>query len=324
MASNPFKYAGPLGDGDIFVDREAELQKIVELVSRSQPVAIYGERRIGKTSLLNKIRTRLGGERVAYISFEEIRDDDEFLKWLAGVVNCADWSTPIDLIPALEEHKPILLLDEFDKTAFSEQFDSDFFHLLRAWASQGLVRLVIASLRRPVELLSQSDNITSPFYNIFYGFEVTSLDPDSAGDLLSRLDTMARGWQSDWKARVIANIGLKPWELQHFGYRAWEALAGDSATPLADLLKPQGAGNEAPTVMTKSIQFPGPTPPGGSPGANRPAKPQWWKTLPVAVIAAILAVASFLAVGGALSGVAWLMGLAAVLFFVVIVLILAR
>jgi len=187
MAPNPFKYAGPLGEGDLFVDRQEEMEKILELISRAQPVAIYGERRIGKTSLLNRIRAQLSGQRVAYISLEALRDEDEFLKWLAGVLGCKDWSTPIDLVPALEAQKPILLLDEFDKAALSDQFTSDFFHLLRAWASQGLIRLVIASARKPSELFSQSENITSPFYNIFYVIPILPLDADALAALRLQL-----------------------------------------------------------------------------------------------------------------------------------------
>ena len=320
MAPNPFKYASPLGEGDLFVDRQEEMEKILELISRAQPVAIYGERRIGKTSLLNRIGARLSDQRVAYISLEALRDEDEFLKWLAGVLGCKDWSTPIDLVPALEAQKPILLLDEFDKAALSDQFTSDFFHLLRAWASQGLIRLVIASARKPSELFSQSENITSPFYNIFYVIPILPLDADAARELLSPLDPLTRHWQSDWKTKVIEAVGRQPWELQFFGYRAWEALRKDPAAPLADLLQPPAAESEAGT----------PRPGRQAPARSQPAaaggslEAQWWKTLPVSVIAFLLAAASFLALGGALSGVAWLMVLAALLFFVVIVLILVR
>jgi hypothetical protein len=288
MASNPFKYAGPLGDDDIFVGRETEIRKIIDLISRSQPVAIYGERRIGKTSLLYRLKKELAGEKVAYISFEEIRDDDEFLKWLAKVIGSKDWSTPIDLVPFLEKQKPVLLLDEFDKTAFSEQFNSDFFHLLRAWASQGLVKLVVASLRKPSELLSQSENITSPFYNIFYGFEIGPLDRPSAEKLLARLDKNIQHWRKTWKQAVLKATGQNPWKLQNFGHAAWEMLEDDPSANLETVL----ASADDAFVGAKSLR-----PKSG----KAPVGTVWYKALPPQIIAGVLALGSFLALGGLLT-----------------------
>jgi len=206
MAPNPFKYASPLGEGDLFVDRQEEMEKILELISRAQPVAIYGERRIGKTSLLNRIGARLSDQRVAYISLEALRDEDEFLKWLAGVLGCKDWSMPIDLVPALEAQKPILLLDEFDKAALSDQFTSDFFHLLRAWASQGLIRLVIASARKPSELFSQSENasLTQTFE-----FALLEAPPGGSLNLVVRLtDEQGRSVTSDAAQAAVRVLGI--------------------------------------------------------------------------------------------------------------------
>ena len=58
---NPYVYGNPVGSELNFVGRQKELEQIIQAVSKpaKQDILIVGERRTGKTSLLNQLRNRL-------------------------------------------------------------------------------------------------------------------------------------------------------------------------------------------------------------------------------------------------------------------------
>ena len=58
-ARNPFFHRGPIRQRDYFFDRQHELGQALGLLRSLQNVALVGQRRIGKTSILLQLRRRL-------------------------------------------------------------------------------------------------------------------------------------------------------------------------------------------------------------------------------------------------------------------------
>lgn len=83
--ANPFKggvsLSKEMGSDYLFVGRDNELKKALELIDRGNSFTIKGARRIGKTSFINRLRENLPGKILtAYISLDEFeknktRDD---------------------------------------------------------------------------------------------------------------------------------------------------------------------------------------------------------------------------------------------------------
>lgn len=61
---NLYAISGPVSDDLSFFGRETVLQQVVDLIDAGQPVGVFGLRKTGKTSLLQRLRGRLATRRV--------------------------------------------------------------------------------------------------------------------------------------------------------------------------------------------------------------------------------------------------------------------
>lgn len=59
---NPYTYGNPVGNESTFFGRQKELDQILQAITKSakQDILVVGERRTGKTSLLNQVKKRIG------------------------------------------------------------------------------------------------------------------------------------------------------------------------------------------------------------------------------------------------------------------------
>jgi hypothetical protein len=174
---------------DEFVGREREISDILARIRNGNSVSVVGERRIGKSSLLYHLYLT-GNRRLD----DEARKRYQFLyldllnPTLATLENFAQWvleslaltfdaaqlkdNPLIALAKGLEKFKetqkfPILLMDEFEElTQKPELFNDRFFEALRSFCNGGFMAIVTASLHTLKEL-TDSGNLTSPFWNIF-------------------------------------------------------------------------------------------------------------------------------------------------------------
>jgi AAA+ ATPase superfamily predicted ATPase len=248
---NPFFYGGMVTDPDKFFGREAELRTIFGRLSTtpSQCVSVVGERRIGKSSLLYHLtqvypRHLAEAERYlfAYIDLQSARCQSgtglltvilkkvrseaglrlgtESRKWFYGLrekapegrmVNLETFEEVLKQLSA-RNYKPVVCLDEFEELIESPQeFDDSFFDSWRSVAQFGHIAFVTAS-QTPLEVLSRSGKLTSPFFNIFAKVPLGELKPDEARELITQPSD--RPFAEEEVKLALKLAGCHPFHLQ--------------------------------------------------------------------------------------------------------------
>jgi len=222
---NPFFYGGMITDPNKFFGRKAELRTIFGRLGTTPPqcVSVVGERRIGKSSLLYHL-TQVYPQRLreaerylfTYIDLQSARCQSatglltEILgkvlneanlrlgtgdrRWFYGLrekapegrmVNLETFEEVLKQLSAMN-YKPVVCLDEFEELIERPQeFDDSFFDSWRGVASWGHIAFVTAS-QVPLEVLSRSGKLTSPFFNIFAKVPLGELKPDEARRLITQ------------------------------------------------------------------------------------------------------------------------------------------
>lgn len=192
---NPFIVGRPITDSKNFFDRETELEEIFSAIKNRYNISLVGERKIGKTSLLNMVRDPdkmkehgIEPEKTCIVSIDssEIKkgNPDSVWRFLLSLLceeiedetikkelnrKCAANSTGFsDVIKTLSHIKKdvVLILDEFE--AICEGMDIDFFQNLRHLAQVSRLTYLVSTSRDLFTLTTESKQIvSSPFFNIF-------------------------------------------------------------------------------------------------------------------------------------------------------------
>ena len=221
MSTNPFTYGNPISDPARFFGRRAEVEQIYTrlLNAEFESSSVVGERRTGKTSLLNYIAHPsiasahgLNAERYRFVYADlqmvdprttptrfwarilrrvarTIDDPElkaEFMQAEAQVE--IDNYTLDDLFDLADEHDLhfVLLLDEFENVTENANFGTDFFYGLRALAIHHNLALITGS-RQELITLCHSDAVrASPFFNIFANINLPAFEEDDARALIDR------------------------------------------------------------------------------------------------------------------------------------------
>jgi hypothetical protein len=322
---NPYRTGGPVRQHEIFVGREREIEQIIQALELPQSVSLYGERRIGKTSLLYRLReqakTELDDRPLVYMTMETIPDEDAFYRRVARELGVDNYTGPLDLEDALRsrEHPPILLLDEFEKTLDSGDFSDDFFHRLRGWDIEDLLLAVFATLR-PLSSYVRKGEKTSPFGNTCLPVALGPLNEEDAKDLLKPIVKLNQNWPTNWLDRVLEQTECKPWHLQLFGYLAWDH-SEDTFEQVwktyQDQLVSYTREGES-RIRTTETKRTGPT--------HKTELNRWQRLakIPGQWIAGVVALGSILALLGMMAGSSLLVGLGAFALFMAFVLIIIR
>jgi hypothetical protein len=202
MANNPFTYGNPISDPRRFVGREHEIELIFSRLRNAEfeSSSLVGERRIGKTSLLNYLSDRdvrrrydllSGAHMFVYVDLQIMNQDvtpvrlwQHWLRQMGRVCqdptvhqaideirqqDAIDNFALADLFDIIDEKNQyvVFLLDEFEKVTENPNFGTDFFYGLRSLAIQHHLALVTSSRRELIELCHSEAIRSSPFFNIF-------------------------------------------------------------------------------------------------------------------------------------------------------------
>jgi hypothetical protein len=183
---SPYVVSGPVPE-NMFFGHDYELKAIIRLI-RDRSFAIVGGRKIGKTSVLNKVH-RLMQETNGFVAFyldcQFVVNYEEFFSTLAYKcqVQVESASPEIMRRVVLRLHRQygdqvVLLLDEVDRLlAYDMQHDMRLFRLFRALSQEGLCRFVFCGER----LLNQAfHDATSPLFNFCNILRLTYLTPREA------------------------------------------------------------------------------------------------------------------------------------------------
>lgn len=236
---NPYLNRVAIRDTSQFYGRRKEIGRIFSRIgsSRPQSVSIVGERRIGKSSLLNylyapEIRAQQLDSNTSYIfvfmdlqqkrysSIESFFAD--LLSFLGDAVNenIVTPNTDFDSVRRVfadlhrRKHKLIILFDEFDVITANKVFNLDFFSFLRSAANNYDVAYITSSARE-LQVLCHTDQIAdSPFFNIFTNVYLRPFTVEEA-ILLVREPSIAAGISLEPYIKDIFSLsGYFPFFLQ--------------------------------------------------------------------------------------------------------------
>jgi class 3 adenylate cyclase len=264
---NPYLNRVMLPHPDMFYGRKALVKRLMSRISGQSPqsISLVGERRMGKSSLLNFLRspqTRLGlleqpdSCLFILIDFQQTRglDQGQFFsivfaearRQLGGIL---ELNSPADddgmrmLCEAVKGAglKLVFLFDEFECVTRNDKLKPEFYSFLRSLANTWPVGFITASGRELKQMCASHEISDSPFFNIFSVQHLGLFTLDEARALVTE-PSAARGIPLAPVAQtILEQAGLHPFFLQ-IACSAWfEHLEaeGAPADELADKAVPR-------------------------------------------------------------------------------------
>jgi hypothetical protein len=267
MMNNPFTYGNPISDPARFINRQQEISQVFSRLRNveAESSSLVGERRVGKTSLLNYIahptvRRAHGLDPNKYVftyvdleivgkSTTPTRLWQRLLKEMERYCQVADVQQTIremrqaesidnflllDLFDCIDEkgQHVVLLLDEFENVTGNPNFGPEFFYGLRSLAIHHNLTLITSSRRELIELCHSDAIRSSPFFNIFANINIRLFDEVDARRLISQsLEGTSVAFAQAEIDTVFRIAGYHPYFLQaacHFLFDAYSKnLAAD-------------------------------------------------------------------------------------------------
>ncbi|OYT73205.1 MAG: hypothetical protein CFK52_02775 [Chloracidobacterium sp. CP2_5A] len=237
-SANPYLNRVAIHDPAQFYGRRKEIARIFSRLGagRPQSIAVVGDRRIGKSSLLNYLcapemrRRHLSRpEEYVFVFFDlqqrrRIRLEDFLDAWLTEIERGAELPpsgkrgfdgvhAALDRLRATHR-KLIAVFDEFDILTSNRAFSADFFAFLRSLANNYEVAYVTSSGRDLQELCHADQIADSPFFNIFTNVYLRAFPDDEALDLIARPSEAAGVPLAPYAADIRRLSGNFPFYLQ--------------------------------------------------------------------------------------------------------------
>jgi signal transduction histidine kinase len=208
ISPNPYINRVMIRNAQDFYGRKQEIARLYTRIGaeRPQSVAITGERRVGKSSLLwflmqpeNVTRYLPNPERAIFVlpDLQENREMtvEEFCAALLAplkermpdISSDGGYDALLNAAQQLDAEglKLIVLLDEFESVTQNPNFDERFYSFLRSLANRYNVAYVTSS-RRPLQQFCYSREISdSPFFNIFSSLHLRGFTEAEARELIS-------------------------------------------------------------------------------------------------------------------------------------------
>ncbi|MCB1041714.1 MAG: AAA family ATPase [Acidobacteria bacterium] len=240
---NPYIAGSPVRKSDMFYGRDALVERIVGLVHKNS-LMIYGERRIGKTSLLFQIKNRLAAVESdqyafipCYVDLQGVKEEDLFHQIMA------------DILLEHPEYGSHLELDftEENEGYRSRQFSRDIKRIIE-WAQQQDQRhLVMVLLMDEVDVINEFSEKTnqklrgifmkefaehlscvmagihlkkewessgSPWYNFFEEIPMTYFDEEAAKELILDPVKGIFSFDRDAVTLIMTTTGGQPYLIQ--------------------------------------------------------------------------------------------------------------
>ena len=239
---NPYVAGAPVLEDEMFFGRQALVDRILQTIHNNS-LLIYGERRIGKTSIQHQLKKRLeqlDDPRYAfypvYVDLQGTPEDRFFLTIAEDVFQ--------ELAPVLEGLEPVytvaveysyrdfvaemravlrmlqdstqkqvrlvLLIDEVDElNAYDPRINQKLRSLFMKNFAENLVAVVSG-----VEIKKQWEREGSPWYNFFEEIEVKPFSADEARELIERPIASVFNLDDGVVDRIISLTGGRPYLIQ--------------------------------------------------------------------------------------------------------------
>lgn len=237
---NPYLNRVMIPHPSMFFGRRAVVKRIANRIcaQRPQSVSIVGERRIGKSSLLNYLhnpqtRVQMMEEAERYIclfiDFQQLRtiDEGQFLQLIYGELEkTLKDQIELELSPDNDgmrflcdkitqaDYKLVMLFDEFESVTKNERIGAQFYSFLRSLANNYTVAFITASGRNLKDMCVSHEIADSPFFNIFSVQHLGLFRHFEAEQLISEPSAVAGIPLEPVSSQILACGGLYPFFLQ--------------------------------------------------------------------------------------------------------------
>ncbi len=243
VAVNPYIVGKPIADRNMFFGRDKFINELKGVIVAGNNVLLYGERRIGKTSILLRLARELSTETdlnlplvVAYIDLQGVQESEFYPKVIEDIVKKMgvneytvlwparpeqyshrqfnrDLGTLIDYLKEKQGNnvRLVLLFDEVDVvTTYSPEMPS---LLRRTFGSEYHHNLAV--VMAGVNPITEWARPESPFYNLFSWYPVPPLEPESARALVTVPVGGACTYDFSAIDLILDYSGCKPYEIQN-------------------------------------------------------------------------------------------------------------
>jgi hypothetical protein len=241
---NPYVAGAPVHDEEMFFGRKELVDRILQTVHNNS-LLIYGERRIGKTSIQHQLKKRLGELDDPLYEFYPVYVDlqgvpetqffrtiaEDLFQELAPVLDglrpagdtAGDYSyrdfvgDVRAVLKVLGNRTPknvrlVLLMDEVDElNDYDPRINQKLRSLFMKNFAENLVTVVSG-----VEIKKTWEKEGSPWYNFFEEIEVEPFSPGEARELIERPISGMFRIDADVADRIIALTGARPYLIQKF------------------------------------------------------------------------------------------------------------
>jgi hypothetical protein len=275
VPGNPFTYGNPISESRRFFGREREIEQILGRLRNQEfeSSSLVGDRRIGKTSLLNHLADpevraahHLGPEQYIFVyvdleMVDETMGPEQLWRRLLALMrrHCKDQGVT-ELLAALGQGERlntftldelfqevddkgqhvVFLLDEFEHVTENANFNPDFYYGLRSLIIHHRVALVTSSRLELIELCHNDAIKSSPFFNIFANINLRLFSPADSQLMISQsLNGTPVQFSEQEMEQVIDLAGLHPYFLQAACWILYESHRKglDEATRAASLIE---------------------------------------------------------------------------------------
>jgi tetratricopeptide (TPR) repeat protein len=239
---NPYVAGAPVMNDDMFFGRRQLVDRILQTIHNNS-LLLYGERRIGKTSIQHQLKRRLLEIDDPYFAFHPVYIDlqgtpqeqffwtiaKDFVEELAPTLEGLEitGSTPAnydyrDLVGDLravirylqgnssKTVKLVLLIDEVDEL---NEYDPRINQRLRSLFMKNFAENLVAVVSG-VEIKKRWEREGSPWYNFFEEIEVRPFDEREARDLIRKPIEGIFKADTDVVDRIIDLTGCRPYLIQ--------------------------------------------------------------------------------------------------------------
>src|SRR5262245_40274226 len=206
LRKNPFGNRGTLTDTSLFYGRDRELRTIADKINSGQSVSIYGQRTIGKSSLLSYLAN--AKERWEDWGFDEQTSifvpiniaretrltGDELLPFLASEaakkIGDKDFpenpsqSDAHNWLSSMRQKQIIFLLDEFEFIGQIPGIEPRHFSYLRSMINLTRLVFITASRDSLYDLTGHISVLSSPFFNIFHDLRLKHFSENEARQMV--------------------------------------------------------------------------------------------------------------------------------------------
>jgi hypothetical protein len=201
---NPYTNRAAIVCEEAFFGRINDLERLYSRFLGDQSVALVGERRIGKSSLLRAldfggVRSAFGVPdelRFVYLDLQFIPECDErgllsyLLEELTDLLGMEALEPTRQSLFAVGRmvqermYKLVLIMDEFEVLLHNPAIPLALYSILRAWSSRYRICFAVASREGAIDPLLETSEGGSPFLNTFGTFYVGPLERAESEDLI--------------------------------------------------------------------------------------------------------------------------------------------